>query len=176
MPHSEVGKLVRMATFHLNLSPSDGGLKMSEFLMNRARADAIVPVAGRGGTLPLNTAESEAKGKAGHRLVLTAQILVVVVLTFLVISLLYLSYRVNSSAEWAVAAAAPYMTQLRDHGMQMAANADAASFSMAHAMAETDGLASASIPALLQTLNETIETVHGLQESLRHPSVHMTLD
>lgn len=166
-----------MATFRLDLTPSgDGphglnGLKMASYLTRGSRT-AIVPVSGAAGVSP--TAAKPPPRTRG--LVFAALVLIVLVLTFLVVSLLYFAYRVNASVHWVAAAVQPMALEVEAHAMNMLRNGDSSSAAATHIMEEMDTAMSVSIPRMFDELNRTLNSLSTLQKSLAHPSVHLTLD
>lgn len=163
--------------FKLNLSPSylEAGLRFPTASLVTTPIATPPPQlrqmskSERTGTVSLNVGVSIA------RLVFASQVLIVTVLALLILGILFMSYRMNSSMNWYYDSALPYLTEVRERGMDMVRNADASSVSMTHMMADAEHMAATSIPELIQSVNKTSSMVSRMEQVIHNPTIKLSL-
>ena len=109
------------------------------------------------------------------RLFMLTQVLTVAVLTFLIVAMLYVSYRVNSNATYYYYAAEPYLNELANHSMSIMRHADNSSAHFETIMSNGEELAAGSAPALLDSVNATTAMVSHFQELVHNPTIRLSL-
>lgn len=162
-------------TFRLNLSPTqlESGLRFQD---NAGSKLKTAPISGPGDKkLDAGRTVSINVGSNIARMVFASQVLIVTTLAILIFTMLFMSYRFNYNVNWYYDAAQPYLTELRDRGMDMARNADASSLSLAHVMSDTERMARSSIPDLIRSVNSTTSMVSRLEEVVKHPTIKLSL-
>ena len=163
------------ATFRLNLSPTqlESGLKFQDNTGSKLMPAAISAPGEKklnaGRTVSINVGTNIA------RMVFASQVLIVTTLAILIFTMLFMSYRFNYNVNWYYDAAQPYLTELRERGMDMARNADASSLSLAHVMSDTERMTSSSIPDLIRSVNTTTSMVTRLEEVVKNPTIKLSL-
>lgn len=109
------------------------------------------------------------------RLMLASQVMIVLTLAILIFTLLFMSWRLNSNANWYYAAAAPYMNEFSNHSMGIMRHADASTASLEDVMTQTQILAGTSIPELMESVNKTAAMVARLQEVAQNPVIKLSM-
>lgn len=110
------------------------------------------------------------------RLLFTSQILIVGVLMILVGGLTYTAYRINQSANYYYATAAPYLEEAKMHGMSIMRNADDSSRSLHSTMDDIGALSATSIPTMADTLNRTSQAMSRLTNLVSHPTLKVSME
>lgn len=113
--------------------------------------------------------------KGVGRLMLASQIMIVLTLAILIFTLLFMSWRLNSSVNWYYAAAAPYMSEFSNHSMGIMRHADASTASLEEVMTQTQILAGTSIPELMESVNKTAAMVARMQEVAQNPVIKLSM-
>lgn len=106
---------------------------------------------------------------------LASQIMIVLTLSILIFTLLFMSWRLNYNVNYYYAAAAPYMSELSNHSMGIMRHADASTASLEDVMTRTQILAGTSIPELMQSVNKTTAMVARLQEVAQNPVIKLSM-
>jgi hypothetical protein len=109
------------------------------------------------------------------RLVFASQILIVVTLLSIVVSFLFVAYRMSSTTNAYWNAMSSYVEAAADHGMSILAHSDEASAQLEHAMHEADRVATESGPQILSALNNTQAMTSRAIAMLRNPTVKLSL-
>lgn len=149
----------------------EGGLRFQDEVLRQA------PVAGshkRRSAAP--EAVSINVGMSIARLVFTSQLLIVLLLGLMVFAVIFICVRASSSLNYYYWAAAPYMNELRDRGMNMVRNADEGSIAMAHLVREADGMASSTLPGIAKTMNASVAAVDRLVHLARNPVMKISVE
>ena len=109
------------------------------------------------------------------RLLFVTQVLIVFTLGFMIFSLLFFAYRVQSNVNWAYAAAQPYMYEFSDHSMEIMRHAHNSSEQLEAVMIDGKELSGTAVPALAQSLNSTVAMVGRMQQIAANPVVKLSL-
>jgi len=109
------------------------------------------------------------------RFIAITQIFVIVILFLMVFSLLYWSWLFNLNVRYYYVAAQPYISQALDHGLSMFRHVDNSSASLEHIMHGARAMTSASIPAIMDAVNNTVGMVSRLEHVTRNPTVKLSL-
>ena len=109
------------------------------------------------------------------RLLFVSQVLIVLILGFMIFSLLFFAYRVQSNANWAYVAAQPYIYEFSNHSMEIMRHAHNSSEQLEAVMIDGRELSSNAVPALTQSLNSTVAMVGRMQQIAANPVVKLSL-
>jgi hypothetical protein len=109
------------------------------------------------------------------RLLFLSQVLIVFVLGFMVFSLLFFSWRLHSNASWAYDAAQPYIYEFSNHSMEIMRHAHNSSAALENVMVDGQTLSNNAVPALTQSLNNTVAMVDRMQQIAANPVVKVSL-
>tara|TARA_Y100000389_G_scaffold196735_1_gene230160 strand:- start:3435 stop:3941 length:507 start_codon:yes stop_codon:yes gene_type:complete len=124
-------------------------------------------------------AQEAASGNAGTciaRLIFAREFLLVTFLGTLVFGLVFFGVRASSSVNYYYQITEPYMTEVRDRGMNMIRNADESGVAMSHIMREADGMASSAIPGLATTVNASLAAVDRLTRLAHNPVMKISVE
>lgn len=158
------------ATFRIDFSapsPLDAGL----------RFDGADTTLARVGARKRDVPESSlAVNRRVAKLLFTSQVLIVVTLTLIVFSLLFMSYRFNYNVNWYYEAAQPYLTEIRDRGMSIVRHSDHSSEEIDEMVQRTEELVSQSVPALIASVNRTTALIARMDRVARNPVLKISMD
>jgi len=109
-------------------------------------------------------------------MVFVAQVLIVIVLSFMVFSLLFMSWKLNYNINWYYAAAQPYLSEMGNRSMSIMRHADNSSASLERVMLQGDMLAADAVPNLVQSVANASSMVARARELAQHPTIKLSLD
>ena len=109
------------------------------------------------------------------RLMFIAQVLIVFVLSFMVFSLLFLSWRLHYNANWAYGVAQPYMSEAMNHSMAIMRHAHNSSEALEVVMNDGRTISTTAVPAIAHSLNRSVAMVERMQQIAANPVVKVSL-
>lgn len=165
--------------FHIDLSPhlavSGGSFRGLQFPNPPSGFHASAASRGDPTKAPMAQSQSENHQLRLIRAIWATQAWLALVISFMVFSLLYLSYRFNSNVNCYYDAAAPYLTEMRMRGMSMLRHADNSSAALEQVMSGAETLTLTSIPALMDSVNRTTAMVARLEAVARNPTIKLSM-
>lgn len=109
------------------------------------------------------------------RFLALAQMFHTFILVLMVVGLLYWSWRLNSNVSYYSNYADPYLQQAMDHGLSIFRHVDNSSASLEHVMKEADTMSTASVPAMMNAVNQSVRIVSRLEHLTYNPTIKMSL-
>ena len=143
------------------------------------------PPSSKPGQRALGASESTSGYRANDRqfvvsgrlalLVWLTQCAMLITIASMVFGLVYVSFSLNSGANWYSDFVQPYISEMRMRTMSVLRNADHSSASLEHIMSNAEQLTLSTVPALMDSVNRTTATVARLEHLARNPTIKLSV-